>query len=140
MSAVAILKHHVKPLSSMSDEELQREHQFWYAELDSAFRWDQSTEVALQAIENIECVMRDRRVAEIRADRLGRKPVVFDDPGVKPIHIEVMGAAKTRAEYVPSRAFIIAASVILGAILAGATAATAMRLAEYNTQLGWAIV
>ncbi len=140
MSAVALLKHHVKPLSSMSDEELSREHRFWYAELDSAFRWDQSTEVALQAIENIERVMRDRRVAEIRADRLGHKPVAVDDPGVKSIHIEVMGAAKARAEYVPSRAFVIAASVILCAILAGATAATAMRLAEFNAQLGWAIV
>ncbi|MBW9090860.1 hypothetical protein JNB91_23900 [Rhizobium wenxiniae] len=140
MSAVAILKHHVKPLSSMSDEELQCEHDYWYAELRSAYLWDKSPEVALQAIENIELVMRDRRVAEIRAGRLGRKPVVVDDPGVKPIHIEVMGAAKTRAEYVPSRALIIAASVILGGILAGATAATAMRLAEYNAQLGWAIV
>lgn len=148
MSAVAILSHHRKPLSSMTDEELQAEHTFWNQELECRYRWDQSPELALQVIEDIFAEQVRRALVVVRSERLIDRPIVVDDPGVAPaaiasaarIEIRVMGAGKARAEYRPSRLMLIAATAALLACLAGVTAMAGQRLVKFDTYLEWATV
>lgn len=151
MSAIAILSQHRRPLSSMTDDELSIEYDFWYKELDSRYRWDQSPEVCLQAIDDIEAEQLRRKVATIRSSRLHVVPHLVDVPAARvtqpcemaveatgtSIDLRVMGAAKARAEYRPSRLLVVGITAALLACLAGVAAVAGQRVVDLNTIYGW---
>lgn len=138
MSA-AIVKLHPKPLSSLTDEQLDATLAEWNLDLACRNRWGDTPELALQAIEEIYAERLRRALAVIRTG--GTHPHLrLVEPNEKPIEIRVMGAGKARTEHLPSRRMLIAATVALLACLAGVTAMASERLAELDTYLGWAIV
>lgn len=139
MSALTNLSHHIKPLSFMTDDELQADHKLWYQELSSQNRWGLSPEVALQAIEEIEVEQLKRALTIIRSGR-GRTHLRLVETAPQPIEIIVMGAGKARAEWKPRRVFVIGVAAALVSLLVGATALAGQRLVEFNDQYGWELV
>lgn len=140
MSALTILSHHRKPLASMTDPELEFEHLRWTERLAHQHRWGDANHVSRQAIDDVEAEMRRRRVTAVRADNIGHTPFIVDDPGVPPGTITIMGAGKTRAEWVPSRRLLVAAFAFIFVIAASVAAVAGQRLVEINATYGARIV
>lgn len=140
MSAIAILSQYRKPLSSMSDTELDDELTFWNQELVCRNRWGDTTEVALQAIEEIHAERLKRALAVIRTGKTPSHLRLIKPEAERPIEVRVMGAGKSRAEYRPSRRSLIGAATILLAVLIGATAIAGQRAVELNEQYAREIV
>ncbi|AYC99997.1 hypothetical protein [Neorhizobium sp. NCHU2750] len=138
MSA-AIAQLHPKPLSSLTDEQLDAALAEWYVDLACRNRWGDTPEVALQAIDEIHAERLRRSLAVIRSGR-AHPHLRLVKPDEKPIEIRVMGAGKTRAEHKPSRGVLIGAFIALAIALLGATAIAGQRVAELETRYGWEIV
>lgn len=138
MSA-AILQLHPKPLSSLTDEQLDAALSEWNLDLACRNRWGDTPEVALQAIEEIYAERLRRALAVIRSGR-ALPHLRLVKPDEQPIEIRLMGAGKTRAEHKPSRGVLIGAVIALIAALLGATAIAGQRVAELETNYGWEIV
>lgn len=134
MSALEILSHHRKPLASMSDTELELELEIWSYELSCRNRWGDSTQVAEKVLLEIEDEIHSRRVAQLRSETIVSKPFVVDDPGVAPGTISVIGAAKARSEWVPSRAVLVGAFAVVLTLFIGVVAMAGQRVAELENR------
>ncbi|HEX5933480.1 MAG TPA: hypothetical protein VFY63_04885 [Pseudorhizobium sp.] len=122
-----------KPLATMSDAELAKEHAFWDDEISSANRWGASQAEAIDFRRDVEREQRRRRVARRMAERVAVEPFVVDDPGVRLVAAPLIkGTMKARAEYRPPRGTVIGAAVLLALLLVGASALASQRLVEMN--------
>jgi len=124
-----------KPLVSMTDRELEQERLLWDDEIVSADRWGDSQTTASQKRDAVEREQHSRRLAKVRAEQIHIRPIVLDDPGVKPRPVSgpvITGSAKARLEARMPRFGIIGAVAFLLACLAVSAVMAGQRLVELD--------
>lgn len=134
MPAVNHITHFSPPMTSLTDVQLEREHEFWSAELTSAFRWGNSPEVADEMRSRIEAEQRRRRVSEIRAEQLNIRPFVVDHPGARAAALVLDGAGKARLAVRPSRFLMACATAALFVCFLAAAAFAGQRVLELEAR------
>lgn len=140
MSALETLSHHCKPLSSMTDEGLNLELGIYSYELSCRNRWGDDTTAIEQYLVEIEDEIRRRRVLAMRAGIIKTNPFVVEDLGISNSggkHSETqpfVGAAKARAEWRPSKLFLMITTALLTVLLVSAGTMAGQRLAAIENQ------
>nr|CAD6412816.1 hypothetical protein REQ54_01067 [Rhizobium sp. Q54] len=122
-----------KSLAKMTDADLDAQRSYWSAEIASRSRWGEDIEHARDARDAVEREQRRRRIMAARAGNLHIRPIVVDDPGVRPaLHSApvITGAGKARAERRPTRFGLTAALGALLVFLAVSAALAGQRLVE----------
>ena len=122
-----------KSLETLTDADLDAERAYWSAEIASRSRWGDDIDQARDAREAIEREQRRRRVLAARLGNLHVRPIVVDDPGVRPaVHSApvITGTGKSRNEHRPTRFGLIAATGVILACLAFSAALAGQRRRE----------
>ena len=122
-----------KSLATLTDADLDAERAYWSAEIASRSRWGDDIDIARDARDAVEREQRRRRIQAARVGHLHVRPIVVDDPGVRPaVHSApvITGTGKARKERRPTRFGMIAATGVILACLAFSAALAGQRLLE----------
>ncbi len=126
-----------KSLATLTDADLDAERAYWSAEIASRSRWGDDIDHARDARDAVEREQRRRRIQAARVGDLHVRPIVLDDPGVRPAAHSapvITGAAKARSERRPTRFRLIAATGVILACLAVSAALAGQRLLEIESR------
>lgn len=131
------------PLETLSDEQLEADRLDLSDTIINGSRWGDDIDHARDARDAIESEQHRRRILAARAGNLHIRPIVVDDPGVRPRSSSseairgpvITGAAKARNERRPTRFGLIAATGVILACLAVSAALAGQRLLEIESRL-----
>ncbi|CAD7036603.1 hypothetical protein RHAB21_02546 [Pseudorhizobium halotolerans] len=126
-----------KSLETLTDADLDAERAYWSAEIASRSRWGDDIDHARDARDAVEREQRRRRIQAARVGDLHVRPIVVDDPDVRPaVHSApvIIGSAKARNERRPTRFGLIAATGVILACLAFSAALAGQRLLEIESR------
>lgn len=122
-----------KSLATLTDADLDAERAYWSAEIASRSRWGDNIDHARDARDAVEREQRRRRIQAARVGSMHVRPIVVDDPGVRPaVHSAplIIGTGKARNQRRPTRFGLFAATGVILACLAFSAALAGQRLVE----------
>ena len=123
-------------LEHTTDADLAHEHNLCTDTITRAIFWGDDVADAQARRRDIEAEQFRRRLAKVRGQTIQIRPIVFDDPGVRPRMAEPMisGTAKSRSLRRPSSAFLAVAIGVLICCFAVSVALAGQRLVELDNR------